>query len=81
MKVKLSEGSPFLQVLFRSKTKIMDDLVEVGHKKAGLICIERSVYVAFQFAGVERTKIRKMDCYSDRLVDVDLFRSVCLDLP
>ncbi|HET6180760.1 MAG TPA: hypothetical protein VFE61_27830 [Candidatus Sulfotelmatobacter sp.] len=57
----------------------MHDLVEVGHKKAGLTCIERSVYVAFQFAAVEPND--KWVAASDRLVNIDLFRSVCLDLP
>src|ERR1700729_1449158 len=34
------------------KHNAMDDIVEVGHEKAGLICEERYVYVAFQFAAV-----------------------------
>jgi len=62
-----------------TKLGAMDDLVEVGHKKAGLICIERSVYVAFQFAAVEPND--KWVADSDRLVNIDLYRSVCLDLP
>ncbi len=61
------------------KLNAMDDLVEVGHEKAGLICIERSVYVAFQFAAVEPNEQWVAD--SDRLVRTTLFRSVCLDLP
>jgi hypothetical protein len=61
------------------KLNAMDDLVEVGHEKAGLICIERSVYVAFQFAAVEPNE--HWVANSDRLVRTTLFRSVCLDLP
>ena len=62
-----------------AKLNAMDDLVEVGHEKAGLICIERSVYVAFQFAAVEPNDKWLAD--SDRLVGSTLFRSACLDLP
>jgi hypothetical protein len=62
-----------------AKLNAMDDLVEVGHKNAGLICIERSVFVAFQFEGLERNEKWVDD--SDQLVNIDLFRSVCLDLP
>jgi hypothetical protein len=61
------------------KLKAMDDLVQVGHEKAGLICIERHVYVAFQFAAVEPND--KWVADSDRLVGTTLFRSVCLDMP
>ena len=62
-----------------AKLNAMDDIVEVWHEKAGLICVERSVYVAFQFAAVEPND--KWVADSDRLVGTNLFRSVCLDLP
>ena len=61
------------------KLNAMDDFVEVGHEKAGLICIARNVYVAFQFAAVHPNE--KWVADSDRLVGISLFRSACLDLP
>jgi hypothetical protein len=61
-----------------AKLNAMDDLVQVGHEKAGLVCVERNVYVAFQFAAVEPND--KWVADSDRLVGTTLFRSVCLDL-
>jgi hypothetical protein len=61
------------------KHNAMDDLVEVGHEKAGFICEERYVYVAFQFAAVEPND--KWVADSDRLVGTTLFRSACQTMP
>jgi hypothetical protein len=60
------------------KQGAFDDLVEIGHEKAGWVCQEQFVYVAFEFSAVEPNK--KWVADSDRLVGTSLYRSVCLDL-
>jgi len=53
--------------------------VEIGHEKAGWVCQEQVVYVAFEFAAVEPKKEWVADP-RDRLVVTRLYRSDCLDL-
>jgi hypothetical protein len=62
------------------KRGTFDDLVEIGNEKAGWVCQEQVVYVAFEFAAVEPKKEWAADP-RDRLVGTRLYRSVCLDLP
>ena len=62
------------------KRGTFDDLVEIAHEKAGWVCQEQVVYVAFEFATVEPKREWVADP-GDRLVRTSLYRSVCLDLP
>jgi hypothetical protein len=49
--------------------------VDIGHEKAGWVCQEQVVYVAFEFAAVEPKKEWVADP-RDRLVGTRLYRSV-----
>lgn len=62
------------------KRGTFDDLVEIAHEKPGWVCQEQVVYVAFEFAAVDRKREWVADP-GDRLVRTSLYRSVCLDLP
>jgi hypothetical protein len=54
-----------------------EDVVEIAHEKAGWLCQEQVIYLAFEFDGVEPNEPKP----GDSLLRTSLNRSVCLDLP
>ena len=54
-----------------------EDIVEIGHEKAGWVCQEQVIYLTFEFDRGEPSDPKP----GDSLVRTSLNRSVCLDLP
>jgi len=67
------KGAKFTQMCCVGKnTGTFDDLVKVGRENPPFYCIDRNIYVAFQFSGDEHLGIPKVNT-SDRLGEVTLF--------
>jgi len=54
-----------------------EDIVEVARERAGWICQEQLVYLAFELDATEPNEPEP----TDRLLRISLNRSLCLDLP
>jgi hypothetical protein len=67
-KVRFSQGCCIVQY-----ASAWDDLTKIGQEDSPWYCSEQNIYVAFQFAAVERPKLLRADA-SDTLTAVTIVR-------